>query len=92
VASGGAPGRGDGDFDQDIAHAGLAAQRLFDVALDLERVFGSLLVSASETFTVPSKKPAERTSPKDTMSRLKPGYFTCWRHSLIWSEVTWWCN
>jgi hypothetical protein len=32
--------------------------------------------------------PAERTSPNDTMSRLKPGYFTCLRCSLISSVVT----
>src|ERR1051326_8639074 len=51
-------------------------------------IFGSLVVSASETFAVQSTSAAERTSPNETMSRLKPGYFTCLRCSLICSGVT----
>ena len=50
--------------------------------------FGSEVVIATEIFAVPSANTADFTSPKETMSRLNPGYFTCLRASLRVSEVT----
>ena len=67
---------------------GIVRRHFSTSVLTVSGVLGSGVVSSRLTLTVPSIHAADRTSPKDTMSRLNPGYFTCFRCSLMASGDT----
>ncbi len=67
--------------------AGRARRQFSTSRLRWVGIFGSAVVMARATRAVPSSRAADLTRPKETMSRLKPGYLTCLRCSLRASGV-----
>src|SRR6266478_2300079 len=65
------------------------ARRTFSASfLIVAGTFGSLVASASCTFISPLSMLIDLTKPKETMSRLKPGYLTDFSASRICSSET----